>query len=347
MEDDKKDKGRLVVPGEAVGTVAAQSIGEPSTQMILRTFHSAGIASVVTTKGLPRIIELVDARKKPKFPVMQIFPIKSIAGKYEKVREIWRKLEEVKVSSVISGFEEDFKTGTMMLNLDREKLSFYELTGRQITGPLSKREDINVDQEGERIKVKVKKKENIKSMRTTFVHVLATSIIGIPGINKAMMLQGEDGTFHITTSGSNIEKVMEIEGVDKWHIYANDPFEVARNYGIEAARNVLANEINDTIKQEGLTVSFKHLALLADAMTYTGAIRSAGRHGIAGDKDSVFARAAYEETVKHFINAGLFGEKDMLKGVAENILIGKQIGLGTGKVKLAVRKTDMGKLKTK
>ena len=83
MEDDKKDKGRLVVPGEAVGTVAAQSIGEPSTQMILRTFHSAGIASVVTTKGLPRIIELVDARKKPKFPVMQIFPIKSIAGKYE------------------------------------------------------------------------------------------------------------------------------------------------------------------------------------------------------------------------------------------------------------------------
>ena len=347
MEKNENSKSKLVVPGEAVGTVAAQSIGEPSTQMILRSFHTAGIASVVTTKGLPRIIEIVDARKKPKFPTMQVYPEKKIADKYEKVREIWRKLEDVKVSNLITNFEEDFKSGSMMLNLDKEKLAFHEVTGRKIASELSKKEGITVDQDGDRIKVKVKKKENIKSMRTTFVHVLATSIIGIPGINKAMMLQGEDGTFHITTSGSNIEKVMEIEGVDKWHIYANDPFEVARNYGIEAARNVLANEINDTIKQEGLTVSFKHLALLADAMTYTGAIRSAGRHGIAGDKDSVFARAAYEETVKHFINAGLFGEKDMLKGVAENILIGKQIGLGTGKVKLAVRKTDMGKLKTK
>lgn len=344
--DDNDNKERLVVPGEAVGTVAAQSIGEPSTQMILRAFHTAGIASVVTTKGLPRIIELVDARKKPKFPTMLIFPEKRIANRYERVREIWRRLEDVKVSSLISGFEEDFKSGTMLLNLDREKLSFYEITGRHIASALSKKEGISVDQDGDNIKVKVKKKENIKSIRTAFVHVLDTSIIGIPGINKALVQQGEDGTFYITTSGSNIEKVMEIEGVDRWHIYSNDPFEISRVYGIEAARNVLANELITTIKEEGLTVSFKHLALLADAMTYTGTIRSAGRHGIAGDKDSVFARAAYEETVKHFINAGLFGERDMLKGVAENVLIGKQIGLGTGKVRLAVKKSDIGKLKS-
>jgi DNA-directed RNA polymerase subunit A" len=343
----EEDKRRLVVPGEAVGTVAAQSIGEPSTQMILRTFHTAGIASVVTTKGLPRIIEIVDARKKPKFPTMQIFPEKRIADKYEKVREIWRKLEDVKVSSVISGFEEDFKSGSMMLDIDREKLSFYELTGRNITSALSKREDVSVEQEGERVKVKIKKKENIRSMRTAFVHVLNTSIMGMPGINKALVQEGEGGTFYITTSGSNMAKVIEMEGVDKSHIYSNDPFEVASVYGIEAARNVIANELLTTIKEEGLTVSFKHLALLADAMTYTGIIRSAGRHGIAGGKDSVFARAAYEETVKHFINAGLFGERDMLKGVAENVLIGKQIGLGTGKVRLSVRKSDIGKLKGK
>lgn len=345
---DKSEKSRrLVVPGEAVGTVAAQSIGEPSTQMILRSFHAAGIASIVTTKGLPRIIELVDARKKPKFPVMQIYPEKRIAGRYEKVREIWRKLEDVKVSNLIAGFEEDFKSGTMTLNLDKEKLAFYELTGRHIASVLSKREGIGVDQDGDKVKVKVKKKENMKSMRTSFVHVLNTSIIGIPGINKALVQQGDDGTFYITTAGSNMEGVMAIDGVDKWHIYSNDPFEVSRVYGIEAARNVLANEIRTTIEEEGLTVSYKHISLLADAMTYTGAIRSAGRHGIAGDKDSVFARAAYEETVKHFINAGLFGEKDMLKGVAENILIGKQIGLGTGRVRLAVKKTDIGKLKSK
>ena len=341
------DKKRLVVPGEAVGTVAAQSIGEPSTQMILRSFHAAGIASIVTTKGLPRIIELVDARKRPKFSTMRVYPEKKIAANYEKVREIWRKMEDVKVSSLISGFEEDFKSGTMILKIDREKMSFYELTGRNITSVLSKKEGIAVEQDGEVIKVKVKKKEGIKAIRTSFVHVLNTSIIGMPGINKALVQQAEDNTFFITTSGSNIEGVIGIEGVDKWHVYTNDPFEVARVYGIEAARNVLANELVSTIREEGLTVSFKHIALLADAMTYTGEIRSAGRHGIAGDKDSVFARAAYEETVKHFINAGLFGEKDLLKGVAENILIGKQIGLGTGRVRLSVKKGDIGKLKSK
>ncbi len=79
----------------------------------------------------------------------------------------------------------------------------------------------------------------------------------------------------------------------------------------------------------------------------TGGIKSIGRHGVAGEKESVFARAAYEETVKHFTNASVFGEKDMLKGVAENILIGKQIGLGTGRVRLAIKKEDLKKVKPK
>ncbi len=172
-----------------------------------------------------------------------------------------------------------------------------------------------------------------------------SAIIGVPGINKALIQQDDDGTFYITTGGSNMEEVMKIEGVDKWNIYSNDQFEVARIYGIEAARNLIANELMATIKDEGITVSFRHIGLLADAMTYTGVIRSAGRHGIAGEKESVLARAAYEETVKHFINAGVFGEKDQLKGVAENILIGKQIGLGTGRIKLTVKKEDIKKLK--
>ena len=140
---------------------------------------------------------------------------------------------------------------------------------------------------------------------------------------------------------------MKIQGVDCTRTYSNDPFEVSEVYGIEAARNVIANEIMETITEEGLTVSFRHVGLLADAMCYTGGIKGAGRHGIAGNKESVLARAAFEETVKHFINASVFGERDMLRGVAENILIGKQITLGTGKVRLAVRKEDIAKLREK
>ena len=79
-----------------MGTLAAQSIGEPSTQMMLRAFHSAGISSVITTRGLPRVIELIDARKRPRNPGMIKGLEKKIAKDYEKVREIWRKLEDVK-----------------------------------------------------------------------------------------------------------------------------------------------------------------------------------------------------------------------------------------------------------
>ena len=61
----------LVEPGEAVGTVAAQSIGEPGTQMTLRTFHYAGVAELSVTQGLPRLIEIVDARSIPSTPMMQ------------------------------------------------------------------------------------------------------------------------------------------------------------------------------------------------------------------------------------------------------------------------------------
>jgi DNA-directed RNA polymerase subunit A" len=345
MAKEKKTVNRNVMPGEAAGTVAAQSIGEPSTQMMLRTFHAAGITSVIATRGLPRIIELVDARKKPKFPTMIINLEKSYAKNYEKAREIWRKLEEVKVGSVIKNFDENFRAGTLVLHLDPEKLSFYEVTGRSITAKLSKREDITAELDGESIKIKAKKKESIKAIRTTFVHVLNSAVIGVPGINKALIQQNEDEMFFITTGGSNMEEVLKIEGVDPLSTYSNDQFEVARVHGIEASRNLLANELMATIKDEGTTVSFRHVGLLADAMTYTGEIRSAGRHGIAGDKDSVLARAAYEETVKHFVNAGVFGEKDQLKGVAENILIGKQIGLGTGRIKLTVKKEDIKKLK--
>ncbi len=341
----KSEREGAVAPGEAVGMVAAQSIGEPGTQMVLRTFHSAGITSLVTTKGLPRIIEIVDARKRPKSPVMIVRPEAAIAKNYEKVREVWRRIEEVKTSSLITGFDEDLKADTMVLHLDREKLSFYEVTARTILSRLSKREGVSAAMQGDDdIKVKYKGKTT-EDTRRTMVEVLNTPVAGIKGIVKANIQQEDDGTFNIATSGSNIEEVLKIDGVDKEHVYSNDIFEVLRVYGIEAARNLIAHELGDVIREEGFTVGFRHISLVADSMTYDGSIRSIGRHGVAGEKESVFARAAYEETVKHFTNASFFGEKDALNGVAENILIGKQIGLGTGLVKLAVKKEDLKKIK--
>ncbi len=332
-----------VARGEPVGVIAAQSIGEPGTQMVLRSFHSAGISSIITTTGLPRIIEIVDGRKKPKFPMMMIPLEKSVNRNYEKVKRIWKEIEEVKVTSVISGFEENLKGGTMILLLNREKMAHYDITARTIASRLSKMEGVEATIEGDTIKVKVKDKE-IKSVRTRFVKVRNSAVGGVSGIVKVAVQEG-DGVFYFTTSGSNIEGLLEIEGIDKEGIYSNDIFEVMRVYGVEAARNIIANELLTTIGEEGITVSFRHLGLVADAMTHTGVIKSVGRHGIAGEKESVFARAAYEETVKHFTNAAVFGETDWLKGVAENIIIGKQIGVGTGRVKLTVKREELKKIK--
>jgi DNA-directed RNA polymerase subunit A" len=77
--------------------------------------------------------------------------------------------------------------------------------------------------------------------------------------------------------------------------------------------------------------------ILADAMTLTGDIVSIGRHGLSGQKSSVLARAAFEETVKHIVNAAVMGEEDVLTGVTENILIGQPIPLGSGLVRLKMK----------
>jgi DNA-directed RNA polymerase subunit A" len=350
-EHKANDKKYKIAPGEAVGVLAAESLGEPSTQMVLRAFHSAGIASTVVVTGLPRIEEVIDAKKKPKSPIMIIPLSKEFAKDYEKAKGIRHKIEEVKLRNVIDGFSEDLNGGTMTLNTNREQMAEHEITSRTVVAKLSKIEGIDVTSDEGVIKIKIKgdrKKRSLKSSRTLFVNVRDTTVLGIPGIRKAMVQQNESTkAFYIMTSGSNMEEIINVEGVDKKHIYTNDIFAVMRVYGIEAARNLITYELKKTIEDEGLTVGASHVALVADAMTYGGTIKGVGRHGLAGNKESMFARAAFEETVKHFVNAGVFGEKDYLRGVAENIMIGKQISVGTGIVKLGIKKEDLKTISSK
>ncbi len=368
---EKSSNGKFnVQPGEAVGVVGAQSIGEPGTQFVLRVFHSAGVLSSVSTKGLPRLIELIDARKKPKTPSMTIYLDKSASKSLDEAKQILKKIEKVRVSDVISTFNEDLESKELVLNLDKEKMQLYQVTEKAIFNKLAKFQNILVSELPDmKIKIKLKKikaqknipgkkkakegeneeekKVSIKATRVAFVDLLNSIIFGVPNINKAVIKENDNGELYIATSGSNLAEVINIEGIDKERCYTNDPFEALSVYGIEAARNTIANEIKSVLDDENIEVSFRHIGLLADTMTFYGAIKSVGRKGIAGKKESVLARAAYEETVKHFTNAAVFGEKDMLKGVAENILIGKQIQVGTGKIKLMIKNSDLKKLKSK
>jgi len=107
--------------------------------------------------------------------------------------------------------------------------------------------------------------------------------------------------------------------------------------GVEAARATIIKQAMYTIEEQGLGIDIRYLMLLADLMTVDGGIKAIGRYGIAGQKISVLARAAFEETRKHIIRAAVRGEVDELKGVVENIMVNQVIPVGTGSYDLIGR----------
>ena len=338
------DKKYRVHYGEPIGMLAAQSIGEPGTQMILRTFHYAGIEATIATSGLPRIVELVDAKKKPATPITQIYLEPGIKRDFEKVEAVARKINEVKMSSIVRRAIENFSKGTIKLILSKQAVEAAEMTPAQVASKLAKAMDLEVKSQDYEILIKLKTK-NLKEVRNTTVKVMKKVIQGIEGAGKALIQQDKNGDFYIIAAGNKIEDIINIEGVDKSKLYTNDVFAMYRLFGVEAARNTLANELMKTLDEQKIDVDRRHLLLVADAMTYSGDIKGVGRHGLSGMKNSVFARAAYEETAKHLVNAATFGEVDPMRGVTENILVGKQIPLGTGSVRLAIRKSEMKKIR--
>jgi DNA-directed RNA polymerase subunit A" len=141
--------------------------------------------------------------------------------------------------------------------------------------------------------------------------------------------------FVLYTEGSAFGDVLSIEGVDASRTTTNNIHEVYRELGVEAAREAIIEETMDTLREQGLDdVNIRHLMLVADIMTNRGTIESIGRHGISGSKDSVLARAAFEVTVNHLLDAAIHGESDDLDGVIENVIVGKPVAIGTGDVDL-------------
>ncbi len=149
----------------------------------------------------------------------------------------------------------------------------------------------------------------------------------------------------IYTEGSNLEGVLGIPGADPARTTTNSVFEIYKVFGVEAARAALILEASRTLSEQGLGVDIRHLMLVSDVMTNEGDIRAIGRHGISGKKTSVLARAAFEITAAHLLRAAITGEVDELKGVAENIIVGQPITLGTGAVNLIYRPPTAGKAK--
>ena len=158
---------------------------------------------------------------------------------------------------------------------------------------------------------------------------------GVPGIERAnVQLEEATGEYYLSTIGSNLTRVNDIETIDRTRTYTNNIIEIFENLGIEAAREAIVRELQATLDGARLEVDTRHLLTVADVMTSEGEVRAIGRHGVSGTKHSILARAAFEVTVNHLLKAGIIGETDNLTGVAENIIVGQPISLGTGSVEL-------------
>ena len=341
------------VPHEAVGITTAQSIGEPGTQMTMRTFHYAAVATVNVTQGLTRIIEIVDARKVPKTPTMIIYmDEKNSKGKPLRTNEkLVRDLAaaiETTTAMDIATIDVDVAQRNIVLQLNNSNMRLKKMNGAEVRDKLSRALRLYVQADNDdrpkslRIIPGVSKEEDLADP-PTYTSLLQLEdkikklrLKGLPGISRATV-QGpmtDTGEYYISTIGSNLSKVSEFDGVDRSRTYTNNINEIHDYLGIEAARQAIINEMWDTLEGAGLDVDVRHVIMVSDVMTTGGEVRAIGRRGVSGTKHSILARSAFEVTVTHLLKAGVIGERDMLSGVTENIIVGQPVALGTGSVEL-------------
>ncbi|RJS86932.1 DNA-directed RNA polymerase subunit A' [Candidatus Bathyarchaeota archaeon] len=318
----------LVEPGEAVGTVAAQSIGEPGTQMTLRTFHYAGVAELNVTLGLPRLIELVDARRTPSTPTMTIYLDEEHRHDAERAREVAQRLTYTTLGDIIDSIGLDIRRDAIRVVLDPGRMESLGVNPEDVEEAIPK-----LEREDEYIYLLPLSKVREEDPEKVIEELTETGVKGIPGIKRVLTVF-ENGEWVIKTDGSNLEMALNVEGVDPTRTTTNDIHEIAKVLGIEAARNALIREAKGVLDEQGLDVDVRHVMLVADIMTSTGEVQQIGRHGVSGAKSSVLARAAFELTVQHLIDAAVKGETDPLRGVVENIIVGQSMPLGTGSVEL-------------
>ncbi len=353
----------LIDPNESAGIVAAQSIGEPGTQMTMRTFHYAGVAEINVTLGLPRLIEIVDARRAPSTPMMEVHLAREFADDRDLAMWVSNRIETATLLDVAS-LETDIHNMKVHVLPDSERMKKKGVSIQGLREVLSQSrglKDLISDKQTDTITIEIPE-PSFRILHQKSEIAKDSKIKGIDGITRAV-LRKEGGEYVIYTEGSNLEELLSFELsygayldssdrakhneiaesapeklsaqlIDKTRVRTNNIEEIYSVLGVEAARNAIIEEASKTLEEQGLVVDIRHIMLVADMMTNDGSVKAIGRHGISGRKSSVLARAAFEITSTHLLRAAIIGEEDLLDGVAENIIVGQPVTLGTGAVNI-------------
>lgn len=326
-------KSAQVAAGEAVGLVSAESIGEPGTQMTLNTFHFAGVSEMNVTVGLPRIIEIFDARRTIKTPMMEIF-FKPPYNTAEKIKEVALELRETTVNDAVTEFEADIFDRKLIITLNTKRIEEMKLSVSDISQLIrSKVKTISLKTDDNIIEATLKGKEDkdddINQVHKIKEKIRAIKIKGIKGIMQVLPVKRGD-EYIVLTSGSNLRTVLQLPQVDATRTTTNDIHEVRSVLGIEAARQATIDEVYKVIDAQGLNIDVRHVMLVTDTMCVSGKVRGITRYGVVREKTSVLARASFETPIKYLVNAALVGETDYLHSVVENVMINQPVPLGTG-----------------
>ena len=303
------------------------------THNTMRAYHFAGSAGVKVTQGLPRLMEIFDAKKEPETPFTTIY-LKKEFNNRDDAAKLAESLVERKVKDVIR---------SISINLAENYLEIELIDKRKSERVIKKLKEhlkgFDVKEMADTIVIKPKKESKEVDIRKMREKVLDINVEGIKGISSAIVRK-EGDEWIISTVGSNFEEILKLNEVDATRTVTNNIFEIWKVLGIEAARNAIINEAMNTLQEQGLDVDIRHLNLVADMMTFSGTIEPIGRYGVAGAKTSILARAAFEETIKHLVRASVRNEKDEFKGIFENVMIGQVIPSGTGMFELLARKKE-------
>ncbi|XP_041939271.1 DNA-directed RNA polymerase III subunit RPC1 isoform X1 [Alosa sapidissima] len=337
-------------PGSAVGALCAQSIGEPGTQMTLKTFHFAGVASMNITLGVPRIKEIINASKNISTPIITAHL--DVEDDADFARLVKGRIEKTLLGEISEYIEEVFLPDDtfilVKLSLERIRLLRLEVNAETVRYSICmsklrvKPGDIAVH--GEAV-VCVSPRENSKSSMYYVLQSLKEDlpkvvVQGIPEVARAVIhIDDQSGKqkFKLLVEGDNLRSVMATHGVNGSRTTSNNTYEVEKTLGIEAARTTIINEIQYTMTNHGMSIDRRHVMLLADLMSYKGEILGITRFGLAKMKESVLMLASFEKTADHLFDAAYFGQKDSVCGVSECIIMGIPMNIGTGLFKLLHR----------
>jgi DNA-directed RNA polymerase subunit A" len=244
------------------------------------------------------------------------------------------RIKEVTLKEIASEINLNFSDKKIEIKVDKDALKHTHTSISKITERLNK------------IGFKVREKEdgislnagdmNFKDIYKLKEKLKKTIISGIKDVKQVIIVK-RDNNYVIITLGSNLKEIMNFKEINPDKLISNDLYEVQEVFGIEAVRQLIINEIYEVLNTQGLDIDMRHLKMVADAMTNTGAVKGVTRMGIIAQKSSILARATFETPVKQFVNATVKGSKDKLTSVIENIILNQPVPVGTGLPGLLVK----------